>query len=497
MSRNPPLHGFVPVARQPSRIAVALVRWGFWEHSMPEGHIERRAVDAAEFVARLRGAADAGDPETELELDWLGLWDVDRQEGDVLARVQSADALLLLISMAAPPKTIVEGLRTVPELPLVVCGIDDDFTIRPSFGHADIAARGATVGIPMLTSALMREGRRFDTLIARLDADADLADVVTACRAAGVAGRLRRARLARIGKHQEGYSHVDASDEILESSFGVEMVSLEPGEFTAAYRSAPEDEVERVFADCAPLVSASEVNRDGLTRTARADAALRSLVAEHHLDAGAMNCHVAQIRLGDEIGIAPCFALGQATSAGSPWTCTGDVLTAMAMLIAQLVSRTSLYHELEAMDVESDQLVVANTGEHDRGLCARIEDAVMRPNVWFEDVDSHCGYCLQFPLPAMPATLVAVCGTSDGRLRLVCAEGSTTGDSFDRVGTVNGGFRFASGGVRENWLRWVRAGVTHHSALTSGRRGALLARVAAHLDVEFVDVGRTEKEDAR
>jgi L-arabinose isomerase len=94
----------------------------------------------------------------------------------------------------------------------------------------------------------------------------------------------------------------------------------------------------------------------------------------------------------------------------------------------------------------------------------------------------------------MPATLIGVCGTEDAKLRIVCAEGETTGDSFDDVGTVNGGFRFASGDVRESWLRWARAGVTHHSALTRGHLGDTLVRVAAHLGVECVVVDRAIRE---
>ena len=31
-------------------------------------------------------------------------------------------------------------------------------------------------------------------------------------------------------------------------------------------------------------------------------------------DAGAMNCHVPEIRLGPDVGIAPCFGLGRSTT---------------------------------------------------------------------------------------------------------------------------------------------------------------------------------------
>jgi hypothetical protein len=64
-----------------------------------------------------------------------------------------------------------------------------------------------------------------------------------------------------------------------------------------------------------------------LERSLRAALALQAVVDRHTLDGGAFNCHVPQFRFGDEIGIAPCWALGRLTTAGRPFTCTGDILT--------------------------------------------------------------------------------------------------------------------------------------------------------------------------
>src|SRR5262249_30215221 len=150
----------------------------------------------------------------------------------------------------------------------------------------------------------------------------------------------------------------------------------------------------------------------GLERSLRAACALEELVARHRLDAAAMNCHVTEIRFGEEIGIAPCFGLGRLTSGGVPWSCTGDVLTAVALLTAKLLGGGAQSHELEALDAETGELVVASSGEHDLDLAAGVRPRLVR-NGWFAS-DPRCGACACFSAPAGPATLVAFAELDSG-----------------------------------------------------------------------------------
>ena len=165
---------------------------------------------------------------------------------------------------------------------------------------------------------------------------------------------------------------------------------------------------------------------------------------------------------------------------GVPWAGTGDVLTASAMLLSQLLSGSSLYQELELLDLEHEELIVANTGEHDLAWLTPGTTPDLGPNAWFDDIDAHCGLTAQFPMAPGPATLVAVCGTGDA-LKVVSAEGEVGPRAYPRTGTVNGTFRFSCGPAEGAWQRWVRSGVTHHSALARGRLGRQLATVSSYL----------------
>jgi L-arabinose isomerase len=171
-----------------------------------------------------------------------------------------------------------------------------------------------------------------------------------------------------------------------------------------------------------------------------------------------------------------------------PWTCTGDIVTAVAMLTVKYLGGAALYHELETVDYATGEVVIANSGEHDLAWLAPGERPRLRRNGWFCDKDPRCGVCAVFEPEPGPATLVGFTPSpsAGGGFRYVAARGELTSRRFPATGTVNAAFRFASGPVEEAWTRWVMAGVNHHSAATVGDVAAEVAAVARHLGVEAV-----------
>ena len=208
-----------------------------------------------------------------------------------------------------------DARRTTP-LPLVVWAAHRRRAVPESFDHGAITAEGATVGTPMLTSVLVRQGRPFELIVGLLDDPQTVAAVRAALRAAAGASRVRGARIARIGPVQEGYLCVDTPDEMLSARLGVEVVRLPAAAFAAAYDGVSAARVLSVREETEALY-AVEAEGEGLERSLRAACAIEDLVTEHGLSAGAINCHVPEIRFGG-VGVTPCFGLGRSPPAASP-----------------------------------------------------------------------------------------------------------------------------------------------------------------------------------
>jgi L-arabinose isomerase len=451
------------------KVALLSPYWDFFEHSVP-GDLRAAGRERAAAVA------------TALEPTGSGLRIVADEVADARetgraagARIAAAepDALVLVQSIAVPPAYTLAALDAVPGVPLVVFAAQRARRPPADYSHADVAADGATVGTPQLTNVLARRGRPYALVAGALEDAAGR--LRAAVRAAAAAGRLRRSRIARVGRPIDGYDCVDCDPDALRAATGIELVAVEPTAVREAYLQADgeavEDELRASWDVTAPAC---------VERSARFAAGLETLDTRLGVAAGAMNCHVPEIRLGDEPGIAPCFALGRETSRGVPWTCAGDVVTAVAMLTLKLLGGAALYHEIQALDHGSDEALLANSGEHDIALADPGERPRLQQNPWWD------GACATFSPAPGPATLVGFTPHADepSGFRYVIAEGEFTARRLPGTATVNAAFRFAGDEpVAIAWERWVRAGVNHHSAATAGHYGAAVAAVAEHLGV--------------
>ncbi len=406
------------------------------------------------------------------------------------------DAIVVAMSMAVPPAFAAAALDALPSTPLVVLVLNRRSSYGPDYSHADVTADGGTVGGAQLISTLHRRRREHSVVVLALDEEEGRRRLARAVGAATAAGRMRRARVGRVGGPIDGYECVECDADALRGQLGVELVEIDAAAVREAYLAVgagATEAVEREMRDLFELAPGLEAEA-GTRRSARMAAALREIDRGLGLDAGAMNCHVPEIRFAADPGpgLAPCFALGRETSSGIPWSCTGDVPTAIAMLTTKLLGHAALYHEIEALDRATGEALLATSGEHDLGLADPARRPALALNPWWT-ADPCPGVCARFTVAPGPATLVAFTPHEEARggFRYLVAEGELTERSLPGTGTANGAFRFAEAtDVADAWMRWTATGVNHHSVVGGGHFGAEIAAVADHLGVECVSLSR-------
>ena len=471
----------------PVRAAVVSPYWTFWEASAGGSALrdDRRAL-LADAVAALRRTATG-----TLDVVCEGLLDspetaaalADGVDGDL-------DVIAVVVSMAAPPTHGLGFLDRFGDVPVVVWSVQRSRNIRAGFDASDITSAGTAVGTPQLTNMLARSGRPHEIVVGPLDDVACGDRLARAVHLAATASAVRRARVARVGGPPPGYACVDTDPETLRRATGVTFVDVEPAELRRRWCGVDTATTERLRHEAE---AAGEVALDwdvAARRSLAGAAALEALDDELGIAAGAMNCHVPELRFGSEVGVTPCYGLGRETTRGIPWACAGDVLTAIAMLVGKRLGGAALYHELEVIDFDTDEVAIANSGEHDLAWCPAGRRPRLQPNPWYAD-DPLTGASVWFELPPGPASLIGFTPHADepSGYRFVVAEGAITERSLPHSPTVGGVFRFAGdAGVAESWRAWAAAGVNHHSSCSPGHLAADIATVARYLGVGCVQV---------
>lgn len=470
------------------RAAVVSPYWTFWEASAggPTLRDDRRRLLAEAIEALRRGDGARG-----IEVACQGLLD-SPETGDALAVSVAGDldVIVVVICMAAPSTHGLAFLDRLPSVPVVVWSVQRSRNIRAGFDASDITSAGTAVGTPQLTNMLARSGRPHEIVVGALDDARSHDRVARAVHLAATASALRRARIARVGRPPPGYDCVGTDAGALRQATGIELVDVDPAELQRRWRAVDEastDGLQREVEATAEIAVAWDVAGRRSLAGARA---LEALDDELDIAAGAMNCHVPELRFGAEVGVTPCYGLGRETSRGIPWTCAGDVVTAVAMLVGKRLGGAALYHELEVMDFDTDEVAIANSGEHDMAWCPADRRPRLQPNPWYTD-DPLTGASIWFELPPGPASLIGFTPHAEepSGYRFIVAEGAITERSLPRSPTVGGVFRFAgNAGVAESWRAWAAAGVNHHSSCSPGHLAADVATVARYLGVGCTQV---------
>ena len=414
----------------------------------------------------------AGLDRPDLEVTRLGLWS-DEADTDGLARAVaqlSPDVLLLVPTMATPPAALARLARNAGVPVVIACGhdlaqVDQDYDMRALCRHS------VNVGATMLGAMMRREPGPPPILVSGFLDDMKFHDsLICAIRTAALARRLDGLRVGRVGPVMPGYDHLGLSYAEGETS-GLEIVDVPLEDWAARVAGIPaaavRDFVGGQLTGILPPQTRIEAT-EGLVRAARMALALDALADDLALDCGSLACR-GPFGVGLEGGAIGCLATSLMTGSGRPFSATGDLVTAVAMLIGKTLGGATLYCELDAVDRPSGAFLVANTGEADFDWAPPNGEVVIRDAGELSGRQVP-GVVLSHQLASGPATMLGLTldRTTSDRLKLIAMEGRTVDLPPTSLKVPHGWFASSSGEPIEAFEAWANAGATHHGALSRG-----------------------------
>ena len=397
------------------------------------------------------------------------------------------DVIVFVPTMAAPPSYGWRAIRGLPQVPVVAVGAQELEEVPDDYATEEATRRSLTVGLVMFTNVLVREGRQFSTLMHPVDASDFDGVLAESLRAAAAAATVRGSRLLAIGRPISGYLDVEVSPEEL-GALGVEVIDVDADRISAAFVSVDGNEVDSLVGDLRDRFDATAVDDPTLERSARLALAMDGLCREHGANAGAVNCHGDVLRWNPGVGITACLGVALCTEKDRPFACTGDIPTAIALMLGKKLAGSALYCELYQLDFPGNWILVANGGEGDLTIRERSSTVRLLPEDHYMG-DHGPGTAVAFELPRGPATLISLTPINHtGGWVLVGAEGHILDSKHHAMEGPNAMFRFDSGDVAGAYARWCEAGATHHAGVLAGHHGDVLSLTADILDISYAAV---------
>ena len=313
-----------------ARVGVVSCYFPLFDAQMPPGFRQERAAVArsfAELLARDFEVVDAG----------MLASDEDGDRANATLREARLDAVVVAPTMAAPPSYTVHALAGI-DAPVVVWNPITIDRLPDALTQSQATVNSSQVAAVMLANPFVRAGRPFATVTASPADEEGVSILTRTVRAAAAASALRGASVLRVGGWIPGYLDVEST--------GAELARLGVTEHAVAVARA-ERRLRRRRRPTASGRSSRRSPARGWThhpgeadeRSMRLALALGDLAASTNAVAVTVNCHSDVLRWNPAIGITACLGASLLTADGIPVSCTGDLPTALALVIARVSFR--------------------------------------------------------------------------------------------------------------------------------------------------------------
>ena len=397
------------------------------------------------------------------------------------------DVLLVILGTYSTSLSSLPVLQKT-RLPIVVWNTQELLAVDENYGSAELTANHGVHGTHDLCNCLVRSDIQFDYVTSHLS-DADcVADLADHLRAAGAVSRLRRYRLGRLGYPFPGMGDFGLDTTHLAATLGCSWEALSVAEFNRMAAEADAAQVEKLVAEYRGVYDLAEaITTEDLATAARAEVALRSLVADRRLDA--YTYQFLSFGDDDRTETLPFVAASRLLADGVGFGGEGDLISAAYSALLNWLQPPASFSEIFTIDFAGNAVLLSHMGEANVAMARsdRKVRMIKRDRSLVPIRGNQLALAVTFA-PG-PATLTALTLGPNSRWRIIVA--SMTIEDFGPLPSLESPHAKASpgGDVRDFLTAYAEAGGPHHLAVCYGDARKKLGILAKLLGADFIDLG--------
>ena len=367
--------------------------------------------------------------------------------------------------------------------------------------------------VPELCNALNRAGVGYKTVNGLLGLsqtpDISVADEVTAnrpeairawreiidwIRAAGVKRTLAHARFGFLGNTYSGMLDMYSDFTMLQAQTGLHVEILEMCDLKHSLLQVTDAEVNhklgqieaffRIEGDSPSERLARKPTKEQLDWSVRVAAAQERLVREYDLDALTYYYHGNDDNEYERLQSGFIVGHSLLTASGIPCAGEGDIKTALAMKICDILDTGGSYSEIVARDYQVGSIIFG----HDGPFHIKISDGkpILRGMGLYHGKRGH-GVSVEAQVKPGDVTLLGVTQIVDGRLRMIISEGEAIRRQILMVGNTQTHVKFSAD--PDTYMdKWFIYAPTHHLAMSIGKNTGLFSKVSTLMGIDSVVV---------
>jgi L-arabinose isomerase len=340
--------------------------------------------------------------------------------------------------------------------------------------------------VPEIANVFSRAGIDFHQVTGMLREDPIFWNEVGAwIDAARVANVMFHNRLGLMGHYYGGMLDIYSDTTLQCATFGGHMEIVEVDELAALRREVSAKQIKSRVAEFKKVFDVqSDCSMAELNRAAKTSVALDRLVKEH--DLGSLAYYYMGTGNAENEDTISSIILGNSllTARGIPVAGEYEVKNVQAMKIMDTFGVGGSFTEYYAMDFNDDVVLMGHDGPGHLKI-AEGKTKVRPLKVYHGKVGR--GLSVEMSVKHGAVTLLSIVETTEGKLKLLVAEGESVPGPILEIGNTNSRYKFSLG-ARKFVNDWNAHGPAHHCAVGVGHIADKIDKLGKLLGIETVKV---------
>lgn len=339
--------------------------------------------------------------------------------------------------------------------------------------------------VPEYAGTLVSLGKTFRVITGHFGDERLWTEIREDCKGAAAANAFRKLHFGVIGNTYTNMTDMPTDELRVLRATGRLLYRPEIEEIEEAYRRVTQEQIAEMLEQFEQMYDIeSSVNKEHLRLSARIAVAYDEIVRKYDLSAFGYYWwgekeEVTQLRAQSALAVSRLAALGR------PGVTEGDVKTAMAMKIFDLLGAGGMFLELFCMDFDENFIMVGHDGP------SNINVASGKPKIKHLDVHhgkTGSGIGIDFHVAPGPVTLLNLTQFGSGdTFKLIYTVGEVIEGDILNIGNPNCRVRVEKP-IPQFMNDWCQQGPSHHLALGLGDQSAAVDTFAEAMGFQCVRV---------
>lgn len=339
--------------------------------------------------------------------------------------------------------------------------------------------------VPEYSGTLVSLGKTFKVITGHFGQERFWEEIRRTCLGAAAATAYSRCRFAVIGNTYTNMCDMPVDEHRVLKAAGQLICRPEVEEVEEAYKKVSEDEIQEMYKEFREFYDVDDTVKDEhMYESAKIAAAFDKIVKRYHIDAfgfywWGVKPYMTELRAQSALAVSRLAAMD------IPGVTEGDIKTAMAMKILNLLGGGGMFLEFFSADFEEDFIMVGHDGPSNVSVA---EGKPVLQNLKVHHGKTGEGLGIDFNMKEGPCTLLNLTqfGT-DKTFKLIYTVGEVIGGDILNIGNPNCRVRVKRP-IPEFFNLWCQEGPGHHTALGVGDFSEEIEAFAEKMEFDCVRI---------